>query len=70
MRSALLPVALGDTGLLLFLSFPGRGRPSSWTHRKACGLQRQLVLNGIGLVVKGGEALDERSSEQAASWAL
>ena len=70
MRSALLPMALGDTGLLLFLSFRvGEGHPPGHTG-KLVGSRRQLALNGIGLGVKDGEDLDDRSSEQAASWAL
>lgn len=58
MRSALLSLALWDTGLLPSPSCPDRGRLSSFMHRKALGSRRHPALNGLG--VNEGEALEER----------
>lgn len=67
------PAATGLVGhwpaAVLFFLWIGEGHPPGHTG-KLVGSRRQLALNGIGLGVKEGEALDERSSEQAASWAL
>lgn len=78
MRSALLWLALWDTGLLLVFSVchPHGGVLSSFTHRELAGSRRPPALDGIGLGVNEGEALEDRrlaplrNPARTVSWAL
>lgn len=67
------PAATGLAGhwpaAVPFFLWIGEGHPPGHIG-KLVGSRRQLALNGIRLGVKEREALDERSSEQAAIWAL
>lgn len=79
MRSALLSPALWDPGLLLILSLSaipvGECHPPSHMRRPV-GSRRHPELDGIGLGVNEGEALEERKAAplrnpaRAVSWAL